>query len=70
MKKFDQLVLMLLILGGFIWGIWGLFEVNLIYYVFGTEWINRVIYILFGVSSVYAAVSWVMRKSFCSCKKK
>ena len=58
MRKIDQFVLALLVIAGINWGLWGLFEFNLVYYIFGKDWINRVIYFIFGVSGIYLAVVW------------
>lgn len=58
MKKLDQVVLALLIIAGINWGLWGLFEFNLIYYIFGRDWIDRVIYVLLGISGIYLIVAW------------
>ncbi len=58
MKNLDFLVTMLLILGGINWGLWGIFGFNLVDYVFGRVWIDRVLYFLMGVSGVYAAFCW------------
>ncbi len=58
MKKIDQLALLLLIFAGFNWGLWGLFEFNIVYYVFGAAWIDRVIYVILGIASIYLAFIW------------
>ncbi len=54
MKKLDMLVFFLLCLGGLNWGLMGLFDFNLISFVVGESWIDRVIYFFIGVGSVYA----------------
>jgi uncharacterized protein len=58
MRRIDQLALALLIFAGLTWGLWGLFEFNLVYYVFGKDWIDRVIYFILGASAIYAVVFW------------
>lgn len=58
MKRLEQLALVLLIFAGINWGLWGLFEFNLVYYIFGKDWIERVIYVLLGIAGVYGAVAW------------
>lgn len=58
MKKIEKLSIGLLVIAGINWGLWGLFEFNLIYYIFGKEWIDRVIYFLFGVAGIYIGVIW------------
>ncbi len=58
MKKIDMVALLFLIFGGINWGLWGLFEFNLVYYIFGTDWIDRVVYVLLGISAIYTAIIW------------
>ena len=58
MKKIDIVALIFLLAGGINWGLWGLFEFNLIYYIFGENWIYRVLFVLFGISAVYIAAVW------------
>jgi len=63
MKNLDFFSMLLLILGGINWGLWGVFDFNLIDYVFGRVWIDRVLYFLIGVSAIYVAVSWKVMRS-------
>ncbi len=58
MKNLDFFAMVLLLLGGINWGLWGVFDFNLIDYVFGRVWIDRVLYFLIGVSGVYVACAW------------
>ena len=58
MKKVDAVALLFLVFGGINWGLWGLFEFNLVYYIFGTDWIDRVVYVLLGISAIYVAIIW------------
>jgi len=58
MKRIDQIAIALLIFAGLIWGLWGLFEFNLVYYIFGRDWIDRVVYFIMGAAAVYVAVIW------------
>ena len=58
MKKIDTLALILLIIGGLNWGIYGFFGLNIVDYVFGRVWIDRVLYIFVGVSAAYLTVAW------------
>lgn len=67
MKKIDMIVLGLLIAGGINWGLWGLFEFNLVDYIVGTFWIDSVIYFLIGAAAIYALIMW---KSFFAKKAK
>ena len=58
MKKLDMVVLGLLIAGGINWGLWGLFNFNLVEYIIGNQWIDSIIYIIVGVAAVYYAIRW------------
>ena len=60
MKKIEIVALVLLILGGLNWGIFSVFEFNVIDYVFGKVWIDRVLYFFMGVSAIYAMFTWKM----------
>ena len=58
MKKLDMIALALLILAGITWGLWSVFDFNLIDYVFGKVWIDRVLYFVMGVAAIYVAIVW------------
>lgn len=59
-RKLDGLAILLLVLSGIVWGVVGLFGVNLVEYVFTREWLIRVIYVAFGVAFVYHTITWRM----------
>ena len=63
MKKLDRISALFILVGAINWGLIGLFNFDLIDYVFGQIWIDRLIYILMGLSSVYKIVSWQAAKS-------
>ena len=55
MRTFNAIVLTLIIIGGINWGLIGLFNYNLVDALFGSaSWISRIIYILVGVSAIWA----------------
>lgn len=57
MRTFNAIVLTLIIVGGLNWGLVGLFDFNLVDTLFGTassSWLTRIIYILVGISAIYA----------------
>ena len=58
MKKLDILVLILLVIGGINWGLWGILDFNIIEYFFKEEWIRRVLYFIIGVAGIYVVFSW------------
>lgn len=54
MNALDKLAVLLLIVGGFNWGLVGWMEYNLVDEIFGVESaISRVIYALVGAASLY-----------------
>lgn len=60
MKSLDVLAKVLLIVGGLNWGLWGLFQFDLVAALFGgnSAGISRIIYSLVGIAAVYYAVAW------------
>ncbi|MCB1116708.1 MAG: DUF378 domain-containing protein [Chlamydiia bacterium] len=57
-RKLDGLAILLLVLSGIVWGVVGLFGINLVEYVFTREWLIRVIYVAFGIAFVYHTIAW------------
>ncbi|MCY3974593.1 MAG: DUF378 domain-containing protein [Simkaniaceae bacterium] len=62
MKKLDILVCFFLCLGGFNWGVYGLFRINIIEYFVVQRWLDCLIYVLIGASAIYQAVGWKLIK--------
>jgi uncharacterized protein len=62
MKKFEMIVFFLLCLGGLNWGLIGLFDFNLVNFIVGESWVDRVIYFFIGVAAVKAVFSKKSRK--------
>ena len=57
LRGLDFMALILVVIGGLNWGLVGIFDWNLVQAIFGDGTIlSRIIYILVGVSAVYAAV--------------
>lgn len=71
-KVIDILAAVLLIIGGINWGLVGLFGFDLVLYLFaGVPIVAKVIYILVGLSAIYAIVVLIRHKSLCPvCKVK
>lgn len=54
MKWIDYITLTLTIIGAIVWGLIGLFQFNLVAFLFGeTSWLTRIIYDLVGISGIY-----------------
>ncbi len=59
-KRLDGLAVFLLVLSGIVWGLVGLYRLNLVEYVFDREWLVRIIYVAFGFAFIYHTISWRM----------
>jgi uncharacterized membrane protein YuzA (DUF378 family) len=60
MNALDKLAMLLLIIGGFNWGLVGWLKYNLVDEIFGVEsGISRVIYALVGVASLFCVYTMV-----------
>lgn len=64
MRIANVIALVLVIVGGLNWGLVGVFEFNLVDYIFGEDLaaVSRVIYSLVGLAAVYLAVSFPLGK--------
>ena len=60
MKAIDVVVAVLLVIGGLNWGLWGLFQFDLVATLFGgnSVLLSRVVYSLVGVAAAYQAFGW------------
>lgn len=60
MNALDKVAILLLIIGGFNWGLVGWLKYNLVDEIFGVEsTISRVIYAVVGMASIYCIYSMV-----------
>jgi len=60
MNALDKVAMLLLIIGGFNWGLVGWLKYNLVDKIFGVEsTISRIIYSIVGVASIYCIYSMV-----------
>lgn len=58
----DYIALVLIIVGGLNWGLVGAFNYNLVDGLFGVQSvISTIVYILVGISALYAAVSLALK---------
>lgn len=58
MNVVDWIAIVLIIVGAINWGLVGLFDFNLVTFLFSTwTWLVRTIYVLVGVSGVYSIFS-------------
>lgn len=62
MKAIDLLAAVLLIVGGLNWGLWGVFEFDLVAAIFGgnTALLAKVVYAVVGLAALYRGVRLVM----------
>jgi uncharacterized membrane protein YuzA (DUF378 family) len=63
MEWVELIATLLLIIGGLNWGLIGIAGFNLVEAIFGASIITRVIYILVGLSSLWALWHWVQESS-------
>lgn len=65
MKAIKLLTLVLLIVGGLNWGLWGLFEFDLVATIFGgnTAMLSKVVYTLVGISAIVQAIALIAPSS-------
>jgi uncharacterized membrane protein YuzA (DUF378 family) len=65
MKKIDVIAAVLLVVGGLNWGLFGLFQLDLVATIFGgVPLIATVVYTLVGASALYqvASLTWIQRR--------
>ena len=56
LRTLDIIALVLLIIGGLNWGLWALFEFDLVAAIFGPlSVLSMIIYLLVAISAIYAA---------------
>ncbi len=54
LNVYDWIALVLVIIGGLNWGLFGLFNLDLVKFIFGDfSIISRVVYVLVGLAAVY-----------------
>ena len=73
MKIVNFIALILILIGAINWGLWGVFQFDVIAYLFGGDstWIARLVYALIGLSGVWGLSFLGKCKSLCgSCCKK
>jgi hypothetical protein len=61
MKTLDVLATILIVIGGLNWGLWGIFQFDLVAAIFGgnTAVLSRIVYTLVGVAAAYRALGSV-----------
>jgi uncharacterized membrane protein YuzA (DUF378 family) len=59
MKALDVIFWLLLVIGGLNWGLWGIFEFNLVAWIFGElSVISRIVYIVVAAAALYNLFLW------------
>lgn len=60
----ELIAMVLLVIGGLNWGLFGLFRFDIISSIFGEMTaLTRIIYVLIGLSAVHRIVGWLNSKS-------
>lgn len=68
-KKLDNIAILFLVISGIVWGFVGLYQFNLVTYIFDREWIIRILYVIFGLSVVYHLFNYKAGKKRKSTKR-
>lgn len=70
MKMLHMVAFTLLLVGGLNWGLWALFNFNLVNTIVGS-WpsVEKLVYILVGASAVYIGATHMTDCKMCSSKK-
>ena len=63
MKIVTHIAFWLVIIGGLNWGLVGLFDWNLVGFLFGAGFLSRLIYSLVGIGAVWLALDTITPKS-------
>ncbi len=60
MKTLDVIIAVLLVVGGLNWGLWGMFQFDLVAALLGgnSALLSRVVYSLVGIAAVYQTFGW------------
>lgn len=67
MKVIDWVALGLTVIGGLNWGLWGLFELDLVEKLFGSMmYVAKGLYILVGLSAAYVGIGAFKCSKSCS----
>jgi uncharacterized protein len=71
MKSLDVLAKVLLVVGGLNWGLWGMFQFDLVAALFGgnSAGLSRIVYSLVGIAAVYYAIGWTSAQQRASVQK-
>ncbi len=65
MKALNVTAIVLLVIGGLNWGLWGVFRFDLVARLFGgnTDPVARIVYIFVGLTAVYQAFTYSQPQS-------
>lgn len=57
----DIVAKILVIIGAINWGLFGLFDLDLVAVIFGFwNWLSTTVYVIVGISGVYKLINWFM----------
>ena len=69
MKIIDTIAAVLVVIGGLNWGLVGLIDFNVVDFLFGQLVVDRVIYVLVGLSALHQAINHkTIRARWCNKK--
>lgn len=61
LRSINNIALILVLVGALNWGLVGLFDINLVTSIFGSDGLHKLIYDLVGVSAVIVAYNYYKR---------
>lgn len=64
MKYWHTIAFIVLVAGGLAWGIYGLFDIDVVYSVLGSS-LAKVVYILVGIAAIYEVATHKWRCKEC-----
>jgi hypothetical protein len=62
MGVLDWIALVLVVIGGLNWGIFGIFGLDLVNLVAGTGIVAKIIYIIIGIAAIYMIIAALLKK--------
>lgn len=69
MKNLHIVTILLVAIGAINWGLYGLFDLDLVYVIFGSSGLAKLIYIVIGLAGVWLLAQHRKDCKICSAKK-
>lgn len=69
MKTVDKIAVLLVLAGAINWGLIGIFDFNLVDFLFARMYIDRIVYVLVGIAAVYLLFEYKSLKAHAKKKR-